>query len=60
MIGDKKVIGNKIGGLKRTKNRTQEQEEELINYTSQHDFFKKYKNILELYFNTSHLKVGER
>ena len=59
VIGDKKIIGNKIGGLKRTKNRTQEQEEELIHYTSQHDFFKKYKNMLELYFNTSHLKVGE-
>ena len=39
VIGDKKIIGNKIGGFKRTKNRTQEQEEELINYTSQHDFF---------------------
>ena len=41
VIGDKKIIGNKIGGLKRTKKRTQEQEEELFNYIHHNMIFKK-------------------
>ena len=36
--GDNKIIGNRIGGLKRRKNKTEEQQDLLIQYTLQHGF----------------------
>ena len=59
VISDINNFGNKIGGLKRRKKLTEDGKKELDHYTSQHSFLSKYKNILELYFSTSHLKVGE-
>ena len=36
--GDNKIIGNRIGGLKRRKNKTEQQQDLLIQYTLQHGF----------------------
>ena len=52
---DKKIIGYKIGGLKRTKNRTEEQQDLLNQYTLQHGTLDKYKNILNTYLTTLNL-----
>ena len=56
---DKKIIGNRIGGLKRTKNKTEEQQDLLNQYTLQHGFLDKYKNILNTYLTTLNLQVGK-
>ena len=49
-----------IGALKRTKNKTEQEELELINYTQQHKILSKYKNILNMYLKSIELiKVGE-
>ena len=59
VITDKNNFGYKIGGLKKRKYLTEDDKENFDHYTSVHSFLSKYKIILELYFNTSHLKVGE-
>ena len=56
---DKKIIGNRIGGLKRTKNKTEEQQDQLNQYTLQHGLLNKYKNILNTYLSTLNLQVGQ-
>ena len=56
---DKTNFGNKKGGLKRTKNRTQDQENELNQYESKHALLSKYLNILDTYLSTLHLQVGQ-
>ena len=55
----KKVMGNQIGALKRTKNKTEAEKEELDLYTMQHGVLSKYKNVLDIYLKTLNLQVGE-
>ena len=55
----KKKIGNIIGGLKRTKNKTEEQQDQLKQYNLHHVFLNKYKNILNTYLTTLNLQVGQ-
>ena len=45
--------------MKRTKNKTKKQEEELDNNTYYHGILDKYKNILFTYLNTLDLQVGQ-
>ena len=56
---DVKVIGNQIGALKRTKNKTEEQEGELELYNMQRETQKKYKEILDFYLRSLEYKVGQ-
>ena len=56
---DKTIIGNKIGGLKRTKKKTKEQEDQLAIYTKEHGLLNKYKNIINTYLSTLDLQVGQ-
>ena len=56
---DKTVTGNLMGALKRRKNKTEAEKNELTNYTHQHKLLSKYKNILYIYLNSIDLKVGE-
>ena len=56
---DVKVIGNQIGALKRTKNKTEEQESELELYNMQRETQKKYKEILDFYLRSLEYKVGQ-
>ena len=55
---DVKVMGNKIGALKRTKNKSEEQEIELEFYKMQQETQKKYKEILNFYLRSLEYKVG--
>ena len=59
VTNDKKAMGNKIGALKRTKNKTEAEKEELDLYTIQHGVLSKYRNVLQLYLNSLDLQVGE-
>ena len=52
-------MGNKIGALKRTKNKTEAEKEELDLYTIQHGVLSKYRNVLQLYLNSLDLQVEE-
>jgi len=52
-------MGNRIGALKRTKNKTEAEKAELDLYTMQHGSLSKYKNILNLYLNSLDLQVGQ-
>ena len=56
---DKKVIDNKIGALKRKKNKTEADEYELFGYTANHKLLSKHKNTLYLYLNSLDLQMGE-
>ena len=56
---DVKEIGYQIGALKRTKNKTEEQESELKFYNMQRETQKKYKEILDFYLRSLEYKVGQ-
>ena len=56
---DVKEIGYQIGALKRTKNKTEEQEGELELYIMQQETQKKYKEILDFYLSSLEYKVGQ-
>ena len=56
---DVKEIGYQIGALKRTKNKTEEQESELELYIMQQETQKKYKEILDFYLRSLEYKVGQ-
>ena len=56
---DVKVMGYQIGALKRTKNKTEEQESELEFYNTQRETQKKYKEILDFYLRSLEYKVGQ-
>ena len=59
VANDAAVMGNQIGALKRTKNRTGPQETELELYKMQHEAQKKYKDILKFYLRSLEYKVGQ-
>ena len=52
-------MGNLIGALKRTKNKTEAEKYELSSYIQQHNLLSKYKNILKIYLNSIDLRVME-
>ena len=52
-------MGNRIGALKRTKNKTEAEKEELDLYTMQHGLLSKYRNILNLNLVSLDLQVGQ-
>ena len=56
---DVKEMGYQIGALKRTKNKTEEQESELKFYNTQRETQKKYKEILDFYLSSLEYKVGQ-
>ena len=56
---DVKEMGYQIGALKRTKNKTEEQEGELELYNIQRETQKKYKEILDFYLRSLEYKVGQ-
>ena len=56
---DVKEIGYQIGALKRTKNKTEEQEGELELNIMQQETQKKYKEILDFYLRSLEYKVGQ-
>ena len=56
---DVKVIGYQIGALKRTKNKTEEQEKKLELNIMQQETQKKYKEILDFYLRSLEYKVGQ-
>ena len=56
---DVKEIGYQIGALKRTKNKTEEQEFELELNIMQQETQKKYKEILDFYLRSLEYKVGQ-
>ena len=56
---DVKEMGYQIGALKRTKNKTEEQEGELELYNTQRETQKKYKEILDFYLRSLEYKVGQ-
>ena len=56
---DVKELGYQIGALKRTKNKTEEQEGELELYNIQRQTQKKYKEILDFYLRSLEYKVGQ-
>ena len=56
---DVKEIGYQIGALKRTKNKTEEQEGELELNIMQRETQKKYKEILDFYLRSLEYKVGQ-
>ena len=56
---DVKEMGYQIGALKRTKNKTEEQESELELYNMQQETQKKYKEILDFYLRSLEYKVGQ-
>ena len=56
---DVKEMGYQIGALKRTKNKTEEQEKELELNIMQQETQKKYKEILDFYLRSLEYKVGQ-
>ena len=56
---DLKVMGNKIGALKRTKNKSEDKEIDLEIYKMQQKTQKKYKEILNFYLRSLEYKVGQ-
>ena len=59
VANDAKVAGNRVGALKRTKNRTEEEQMELELTQMQHKTQKEYKEILEFYLRSLQYKVGQ-
>ena len=56
---DVKIMGTKIGALKRTKNKTEEQELDLELYKIHQKTQKDYKDILKFYLDSLNYKVGQ-
>ena len=56
---DVKVFTGQIAGMKRKKNKTEEDEEEIEIIKLQKDLLHKYKNILELYLGSLEYKMGQ-
>ena len=56
---DTREMGIKVGALKRTKNKSEEQKIELELNKTQHETQKKYKEILKFYLNSLQYKVGQ-
>ena len=56
---DAREIGNKVGALKRTKNKSEEQKMELELHKMQHEAQKKYKEILQFYLRSLQYRVGQ-
>ena len=56
---DTREMGNKVGALKRTKNKSEEQKMELELYKMHHESQKKYKEILNFYLKSLKYKVGQ-
>ena len=56
---DVKIMGNHIGALKRTKNKTEEQELDLELYKIQQKTQKDYRDILKFYLDSLNYKVGQ-
>ena len=56
---DVKIMGNQIGALKRTKNKTEEQELDLELYKIQQKTQKDYRDILKFYLDSLNYKVGQ-
>ena len=56
---DVKIMGTKIGPLKRTKNKTEEQELDLELYKIHQKTQKDYRNILKFYLDSLNYKVGQ-
>ena len=59
VTNDKNEMGNRIGALKRTKNKTEAEKEELGLNKMQHGLLSKYRNILNRYLASLDLKVGQ-
>ena len=59
VANDVRVMGNQVGALKRTKNKSEEQEMELELYKMQHETQKKYKEILKFYLRSLEYKIGQ-
>ena len=56
---DVKIMGTKIGALKRTKNKTEEQELDLELYKIHQKTQKDYRNILKFYLDSLNYKLGQ-
>ena len=56
---DVKIMGTKIGALKRTKNKTEEQELDLELFKIQQKTQKDYRNILKFYLDSLNYKIGQ-
>ena len=56
---DVKIMGTKIGALKRTKNKTEEQELDLELYKIHQKTQKDYRDILKFYLDSLNYKVGQ-
>ena len=56
---DVKIMGYQIGALKRTKNKTEEQELDLELYKIQQKTQKDYRDILKFYLDSLNYKVGQ-
>ena len=52
-------MGSKVGALKRTKNKSEEEKMELELYKMNHEAQKKCKEILKFYLNSLQYKVGQ-
>ena len=59
VANETREMGNQVGALKRTKNKSEEQKMELELYKMQHETQKKYKEILKFYLRSLQYKVGE-
>ena len=59
VTNDKNEMGNRIGALKRTKNETEAEKEELDLNKMQHSVLSKYRNTLNLYLASLYLQVGQ-
>ena len=56
---DARKMGEKVGALKRTKDKSESQETELELYIMNHEAQKNYRDILKFYLNSLKYKVGE-
>ena len=56
---DTREMGIKVGALKRTKNKSEEEQMEIELYKMQHETQKKYKTILNFYLNSLKYKEGQ-
>ena len=59
VTNDAKVAGYRVGALKRTKNRTEDEQMELELTQMQHKTEKDYKEILDFYSRSLHYKTGQ-
>ena len=58
VTNDAKIMGYKVGGLKRTKNKSEAEKLELDLYEKHHKTQKEYKEILEFYLRPLKNKIG--